>query len=155
MSHIRINRRTLFFTAAALTAGNAPFTSAATAELPAITAYRNPGCGCCEKWMQNLKQAGFPITMEDDPDLAARKARDGVPENMSGCHTAYMGDYVIEGHVPLEDIKRLIAEKPEIRGLAVPGMPMGSEGMETGTTPDPYDVLAFKTDGTSVKFASH
>lgn len=129
--------------------------SVQAASLPAIAAYRNPGCGCCEKWAELLKVAGFAVTMEDDPNLAARRKAAGVPVDIAGCHTAFMGDYVIEGHVPVEDIKRLIAEKPDARGLAVPGMPVGSPGMETDGTVDPFDVLALKSDGTWYVFAKH
>ena len=117
--------------------------------------YRNPGCGCCEKWAENLTKAGFEITMTDDPALDARRARLGVPADIAGCHTAQVGDYIIEGHVPPEDILRLLAEKPEARGLAVPGMPMGSSGMETDGPAEAYDVLVFMADGTSKLYARH
>ncbi len=123
--------------------------------LPAVTAFRNPGCGCCEKWGELLKQAGFEVTMTDDPALDARRARLGVPAGIAGCHTAEIGGYVIEGHVPPEDILRFLAEKPAARGLAVPGMPMGSPGMETDGPADAYDVLAFMADGTSKIYARH
>ena len=123
--------------------------------LPIITAFRNPGCGCCEKWAENLTKAGFEITMTDDPALDARRAKLGVPADIAGCHTAQVGDYIIEGHVPPEDILRLLAEKPEARGLAVPGMPMGSSGMEIDGPAEAYDVLVFMADGTSTLYARH
>jgi hypothetical protein len=128
---------------------------AANPALPAITAYRNPGCGCCEKWAEMLKQNGFTLTMEDDADLAARRTKAGVPDDLAGCHTAFMGDYVIEGHVPLLDIMRLVIEAPKVKGIAVPGMPMGSPGMETDQTPDRYDVVAFIADGTRETFSRY
>lgn len=131
-----------------------PDANAATA-LPAIKAYRNPGCGCCEKWAESLKQAGFDITMEDDADLATRKTKAGVPSDLSGCHTAFMGNYIIEGHVPVADIKRLLEEQPAALGLAVPGMPAESTGMEMGGTAVKYDVMLFAKDGTSHVYASH
>lgn len=129
--------------------------SVQAASLPAIAAYRNPGCGCCEKWAELLKAAGFAVTMEDDPNLEARRNAAGVPADIAGCHTAFMGYFIIEGHVPVEDIMRLIAEKPMARGLAVPGMPIGSPGMETDGTVDAFEVLAFKSDGTWSVFAKH
>jgi hypothetical protein len=112
-----------------------------------IKAYRNPGCGCCEVWVEHMRKAGFDISMEDDPDLYTRRASLGVPEELAGCHTAVMGDYIIEGHVPPEDVLRLLAERPDSRGLAVPGMPVGSPGMEMGDSHDAYDVVIFEKDG--------
>ena len=132
-----------------------PAAGNAVAGLPAVIAFRNPGCGCCEKWAENLTQAGFDITMTDDPALDARRAKLGVPADIAGCHTAQVGDYIIEGHVPPEDILRLLAEKPEARGLAVPGMPMGSSGMETDGPAEAYDVIVFMADGTSTIYARH
>jgi hypothetical protein len=133
------------------------FASKGSAEivLPAITAYRNPGCGCCEKWADSLKRAGFVITMDDDPALATRKVKAGVPSVLSGCHTAFMGNYVIEGHVPVADIRRLLEEQPAALGLAVPGMPAESTGMEMGGAPEKYDVMLFAIDGTSHVYTSY
>ena len=128
---------------------------ARAANLPNIVAYRNPGCGCCEKWAEQLKAAGFDVSMQDDPDLSARRAAAGVPDDLAGCHTALMGDYVIEGHVPLAEIQRLLTEKPLIKGIAVPGMPTGSPGMEMGERRDAYDVVAFAADGTRTIFATY
>jgi hypothetical protein len=125
------------------------------ATLPPIKAYRNPGCACCEKWAENMKEAGFSITMEDDPALDRRRAEMGIPANLAGCHTAQIGNYIIEGHVPPEDILRFIDAKPQARGLAVPGMPAGSSGMEVGGSAEKYDVLLFLVDGTSRVYASH
>jgi hypothetical protein len=132
----------------------APHANAAMA-LPAIKAYRNPGCGCCEKWAESLKQAGFDVTMEDDEDVATRKTKAGVPADLSGCHTAFMGNYIIEGHVPVVDIQRLLNEQPAVLGLAVPGMPAESTGMEMGGTADKYKVMAFAKDGTSYAYSSY
>ena len=127
----------------------------ASADVPPVTAYRNPGCGCCEQWSERMKQAGFAVTMTDDPALDDRRAALGVPVALAGCHIAMVGDYVFEGHVPPEDILSFLATKPDARGLAVPGMPMGSPGMETGGTADRYDVLIFTADGSSNVYASH
>ncbi len=132
-----------------------PFPSSQAAGLPAISAYRNPGCGCCEKWAEQVKQAGFAITMEDDPTLDARRAKLGVPADLAGCHTAVLGNYVIEGHVPPEDIVTFLAAKSAALGLSVPGMPMGSPGMETNAVPAKFDTLIFSLDGTRSVYASH
>ena len=129
--------------------------SSAQAGLPSVIAYRDPGCGCCEKWGEVMKQAGFALTMEDDPNLADRKTFLGVPTALAGCHTAIIGNYVIEGHVPPADVVTFLNENSGELGLAVAGMPMESPGMETGGTPDKYDVVAFARDGTTRVFASH
>lgn len=123
--------------------------------LPPVQAYRNPGCGCCGKWTEHMKAAGFEITMQDDPGLAARKSQLGVPDQLGGCHTALILDYVIEGHVPPEDIVRFLSEKPEALGLAVAGMPVGSPGMEAGESKKPYKVFALRRDGSWSLYASH
>ena len=120
-----------------------------------ISAYRNPGCGCCEKWAELLTEAGFQVNMRDDADLDARRRAAGVPDDLAGCHTATVGDYVIEGHVPLAEIERLVTEKPAIRGIAVAGMPTGSPGMEMGTSRDAYDVVTFAPDGSRSIFATY
>ncbi len=153
MSRFAFNRRNLLATAISVLAP--PSMSAWAATYPPIKAYRNPDCGCCEKWAAQLQKAGFDITMEDDPNLEARRIAAGVPANIAGCHTAFMGDYIIEGHVPVEDIKRFLSEKPDARGLAVPGMPAESPGMENGGQPEAFKVLAFKSDGTWIEFSSH
>jgi hypothetical protein len=153
---VRVSRRNamLMCGAAAMSLGWPAAVNAAT-KLPPVTAYRNPGCGCCEKWAGLLTQAGFEVTMTDDPALNERRAKLGVPAEIAGCHTAQMGDYIIEGHVPPEDILRFLAEKPAARGLAVPGMPMDSPGMETDGPADAYDVLIFMADGSSKLYARH
>ena len=127
----------------------------AKAGLPSVMAYRNPGCGCCEKWSGLMKDAGFAITMEDDPNLAERKTSLGVPTDLAGCHTAIIGQYIIEGHVPPADVIKFLNEKPDALGLAVHGMPAESPGMEMGGTAERYDVLLFIEDGKSSIYASH
>ena len=126
----------------------------AGAALPALVAYRNPGCGCCENWAKLMEAAGFKTTMLDDPDLAARRTSLGLPESLAGCHLAQIGPYVIEGHVPADDLLRLLRERPAAKGLAVPGMPSGSPGMEGGEV-EKYDVLIFQADGSSEVYSSH
>jgi len=125
------------------------------APMPKIVAYRNSGCSCCEKWAEKLRAAGFDVEMNDDDDLSSRREKAGVPDDLAGCHTAFMGDYIIEGHAPLADILRVLNEKPSILGIAVPDMPVGSFGMEMGDMRDAYDVVAFAIDGTQSIFAKY
>ncbi len=117
--------------------------------------YRNPGCGCCHLWTERMAEAGLPVAMEDEADLAALSTRLGIPAGFEGCHVGEIGGYVISGHVPPADIKRLLAERPAARGLLVPGMPAGSPGMEMGGRKDRYDVLLLGRDGTTTVFASY
>jgi hypothetical protein len=150
-----ITRRSLLAMPGAAVLASAMHTNADAAAPPEIKAYRNPGCGCCQKWAMGLQADGFIITMTDDPELDKRRAAAGVPLELAGCHTAILGEYVIEGHVPSEDIVRLLKEKPQALGLAVAGMPMGSPGMETGGQKEPYDVMLFTADGASKVYAKH
>lgn len=110
--------------------------------LPAMVVFRDPTCGCCHKWVEHLTANGFAVTVHDAPSMKAIKARLGVPAELASCHTGEIGGYVIEGHVPAAAIQRLLAEKPQGRGLAVPGMPIGSPGMEGGA-PEIYEVTLF------------
>jgi len=111
-----------------------------------VVVYKSPTCGCCNSWIKHLKQNGFTIEAHNTSDMQQVKNNLGVPRKLSSCHTAKVGDYVIEGHVPADVIARLLKEKPEFKGLAVPGMPMGSPGME-GPRKDPYRVIAFDEKG--------
>ena len=117
----------------------------ATADPTTIQVYKTPTCGCCTLWIDHLRASGFVVEATDLPDLRTLKAMNGVPNELSSCHTATVDGYVIEGHVPASDIRRLLAERPKIAGLAVPGMPMGSPGMEhpDATRHEAYDVIAF------------
>lgn len=158
MSYSNLSRRSLiqgcWATAAALI-GVPAVLPAVAAGYPEIIAYRNPGCGCCEKWAAHLREAEFAVTMQDDLELDRRRQNAGVPAGLAGCHTAFMGDYIVEGHVPAQDIVRFLSEKPDARGLAVPGMPMGSPGMESGDAKEAYEVFVFKADGTWSVYARH
>lgn len=109
---------------------------------PVVTVHKDPSCGCCDGWVAHLRLAGFRATVAEGSDVYAVKYRLGVPEELASCHTATVGGYTIEGHVPAHAIRRLLAERPAISGLAVPGMPTGSPGMEGGA-PEAYDVVAF------------
>ena len=133
----------------------------ATAAAPAlaadpqtVTVYKSPTCGCCKLWVDHIRDAGFEVVTHDVADVTPVKMEHGVPPRLGSCHTALVGGYVIEGHVPAEDIARLLRERPAVAGLAVPGMPMGSPGMEFGA-PEPYDVVAFGKDGSLARFSSH
>lgn len=113
---------------------------------PLITVHKDPNCGCCSGWVQHLQKAGFPTQVVDTTNLDAVKTRLGVPDDLAACHTAEASGYIIEGHVPAVALKRFLAEKPDAAGLAVPGMPIGSPGME-GSAPEPYDVVLFGPKG--------
>ena len=111
-----------------------------------VTVYKSPTCGCCTKWVDHIREAGFRVEVRDTPNVEPVKTEHGLPEHLASCHTALVGGYVVEGHVPADVIRRLLRERPEVAGIAVPGMPMGSPGME-GPSKDPYQVVAFGKDG--------
>jgi hypothetical protein len=145
-----LTRRSLLASLAALAL--APM-SRAFAAAPVF--YRSPGCGCCLVWTERMAEAGLPVTLEDSDDLAGVSARLGIPPGLEGCHVGEIGGYVVSGHVPPDDVKRLLAEKPEALGLVVPGMPIGSPGMEMNGQTERYDVLLLAKDGTTSVFATH
>jgi hypothetical protein len=120
---------------------------------PEVQVYKSPTCGCCEKWVEHLRAEGFTVRTNDVPDVTPIKLENGVSPELSACHTAFVGGYVVEGHVPASDIRRLLAERPAVAGLAVPGMPVGSPGME-GPRPVPYEVMSFGAQGVRV-FSKH
>ena len=130
---------------------------AATGAATKVTVYKTSSCGCCRLWVDHLKQNGFDVQAMDvsAADVRAVSKAAGLKDEDSSCHTAKIGNYTVEGHVPADDIKRMLKEKPAIAGLAAPGMPMGSPGMEQGNAKEPYDVIAFKKDGTSTVYAKH
>ena len=133
--------------AANATAASAP--SAAALRSAAMTIYRDPSCGCCEAWAGIAQNAGYRVELIDHPDMPAIKRQYGVPDELRSCHTTIVGGYAVEGHVPLEDVQRLLTEKPAgVRGIAVPGMPLGSPGMEVPDgTKQPFQVMAFDAAG--------
>ncbi|MHB1274229.1 MAG: DUF411 domain-containing protein [Rhodanobacter sp.] len=120
----------------------------------AMAVFSDPSCGCCSAWVSYVRVHGFKVTVHQDQPMGAVKARLAVSAAAASCHTALIDGYVIEGHVPVEDIRLLLAERPDARGLAVPGMPMGSPGMEMGA-PERYDILLIGRDGSTRVFASH
>lgn len=124
------------------------------AEASDVNVYKAPSCGCCDAWADHLRDNGFTVAVEDVEDLDAVKQRLGVPAPLQSCHTATVEGYVVEGHVPAADIRRLLTEQPEATGLAVPGMPIGSPGMEQGDRREPYATTLFGPDGQST-YARH
>ncbi|HVL76938.1 MAG TPA: DUF411 domain-containing protein [Noviherbaspirillum sp.] len=118
----------------------------AHASAPVIEVYKSQYCGCCEMWVEHLRANGFTVKSNDVDDPSAWRAKLGIPAELGSCHSAKVGDYVIEGHVPAKEIKRLLAEKPNAKGLAVPGMPLGSPGMEADRA-EAYDVMLIAADG--------
>lgn len=115
---------------------------------------RDPDCGCCEAWAELVKQRGLVVEVVDHPDMPGLKRSKGVPDQLASCHTALIGGYVIEGHVPFEAVERLLASRPaDLVGIAVPGMPLGSPGMEMPDgSRDPFEVIAFTKDGRTTVF---
>lgn len=133
--------------------GEAASATASPAAKPiAIKVYKTPQCGCCKAWVQHLSKNGFRVETMDMPDLALVKQKYGVTTALEACHTAVVGNYVVEGHVPADVIKRLLKERPAVLGIAVPGMPGGSPGME-GAMKERYDVLTFDRAGRSRVYA--
>ncbi len=138
-------------TALAVTTAAAPTVSP---RKPTITVYKDPNCGCCKNWIEHLIKHGYRVEAKDTPDMAQIKNTLGVPSGLTSCHTAVVEGYLIEGHVPAADIDRLLATKPKVKGLAVPGMPMGSPGME-GAMKQQYQVIAFDRTGKTRIVASY
>jgi hypothetical protein len=144
-----ISRRALLATAAASAVMVSMGKLSGEEALPSVTVSKDPNCGCCGAWVAHLRQAGFSVSVRDTKELPAIKERLGVPSGLASCHTAEVSGYVVEGHVPADAIKRLLNEKPAATGLAVPGMPIGSPGMEGGT-PEIYEVVLFGRQSQSV-----
>lgn len=133
----------------------APALRAGQAEgLPLVKVWKSPTCGCCGKWVKHMQAAGFRVEVTDVDNVDPIKTANGVPLRLASCHTALVGGYVIEGHVPARDVRRLLKERPAIVGLAAPGMPAGSPGMDVPGSP-PFDVLSLGKDGTTTIYATH
>jgi hypothetical protein len=120
---------------------------------PAVTVYKSPTCGCCAKWVEHVKKAGFAVTVKDVSNVGEVKLANGVPADLASCHTALVAGYVVEGHVPADVMQKLLKEKPAVAGIAVAGMPMGSPGME-GNYSDRYNIVAFEKSGKQRVYAS-
>jgi len=151
--------RILTFTMLAAVLGIAIVTSAQqkpSAAAPKVVVYKTSSCGCCKLWVDYMQKNGFEVEAKDvssDAVRAVSKAA-GLKDDDTSCHTAKVGNYVVEGHVPAEDIKRMLKEQPAIAGIAAPGMPQGSPGMEQGSK-EPYDVVSFTKDGKTAVYAKH
>ena len=148
--------KTFVITAAVVLLGAAPMAQdakrAGTTALPTVTVYRTPTCGCCGKWVQHLQAAGFTVSDHIVQTLNKAQGRERVPEQLRSCHTAHVGRYVVEGHIPADVVKDLVRKRPNVEGIAVPGMPAGSPGMES-PYPVAYEVIAFDKKGTRSTFA--
>jgi hypothetical protein len=146
-----MNRRQALLTMAA------PFVLLTCAEAQAATIHvvKSPTCGCCGQWVEHLRANGFAVQVTDTEDLYVNGRQLGVPDELRSCHTATIEGYVIEGHVPAEDIRRLLQERPQALGLAVPGMPIGYPGMEQGDRRQPFATLLFDRNGRYRVFARH
>lgn len=130
--------------------------STAEPSLPGVTVHKNASCGCCNLWVERLRSAGFEVAVRNEDNMNDVKQRVGIPYGMGSCHTAEVAGYFVEGHVPVEDIKRLLREHPEAKGLTVPGMPAGSPGMEVPSgAVQPYEVILVGRDGSTSVFARH
>jgi hypothetical protein len=148
-----ISRRTLIRTSlgAVAAAFALPSLLRAAAGTPMMV-YKDPNCGCCHKWVEIMKASGFEVSTRDTTDMAGIKTRYKVGSALTSCHTALVGGYVVEGHVPADVIRKLLADKPKLVGIAVPGMPVGSPGMEGGTK-QAYEILTFDSAGRTTVFA--
>lgn len=123
-------------------------------DAPVVEVYKSPTCGCCKKWMEHLERGGFKVRAHDVASVSAARRELGMPERLGACHTAKVGGYLVEGHVPAADIGKLLKERPDALGIAVPGMPPGSPGME-GPKPVSYDTLLVRKDGSTQVFSHH
>jgi hypothetical protein len=151
-----MNRRNILFSFLASAPALIVPQAGRAAALPAMAVYRNPGCGCCEGWVKHMSAAGFTMTVEDDPDLAARRQGLKIPADLASCHIALAEGYAFEGHIPPEDIVKFLQERPTgAIGLIVPGMPMESPGMESGGSAEAYDVLLISANAAPAVYARH
>ena len=120
-----------------------------------IVVYKNPQCGCCTKWVTYLEGHGYNVTVDEKRDVYEIKEELGVPVNLAACHTAIIDGYIVEGHITHRDIQRLLLLRPDVKGIAVPGMPVGTPGMEVGDIKHPYNVISFDENGMMQVFAEH
>lgn len=120
-----------------------------------LTMYKDPNCGCCGKWAEHMRANGFNVKEISSAEMGAVKSAAGVPQKLGSCHTAKVGGYIVEGHVPASDVKRMLAERPAIVGISAPGMPLGAPGMEGPYPADRYDVISFDGEGKTEVFSSH
>ncbi len=145
---------TIFRTLLAVITYAVSFCVLAQGAMPQVEVYQNPACPCCKKWVAHLQSNGFKVKVNEVDDIDVARAKLGMPARYGSCHTAVVGGYLVEGHVPAGDIRVLLKERPKAIGLSVPGMVTGSPGME-GPNPQPYETLLIKPDGTASVFARH
>ena len=151
-----MNRRTTLFSFFASASILIVPQAGRAAALPLVAVYRNPGCGCCEGWVKHMIAAGFKVTIEDDPNLAARRESLKIPAELASCHIALANGYAFEGHIPVGDVVKFLTERPAgAIALVVPGMPMESPGMESGGNGESYDVLLISANAAPAVYASH
>ncbi len=150
-----LGRRSFLLGLAATAAATHLHVQAANGALPLVEVFKNPSCGCCGAWVEHLQATGFTVKVQEVPDTAVTRRQLGMPDKFGSCHTARVGGYLLEGHVPAQDVKRLLATRPEAVGLAVPGMPVGSPGMEDGGRRDTFQVLLVGRGGGARVFASY
>jgi hypothetical protein len=149
-----MNKRREFLTLLTVALAGSPLIAWAEKTGPAVQVYKSATCGCCSKWVDHLRAAGFTVEATNVADINLYKQKHGVPPQLASCHTALVDGYVIEGHVPADDVIKLLRERPEIMGIAVPGMPMGSPGMESAN-PQYFETIAFNSAGPAAVFAVH
>jgi hypothetical protein len=159
MSNLSLTRRawlarTLGGAAAIAVAGPARFAAALVPPTP-ITVHKDASCGCCEKWISHMRASGFRVDVRDEKDIDGVKDQLGVPKGVRSCHTALVGGYLVEGHVPASDVRKLLDTRPRVVGLAVPGMPSGTPGMEGPRGAQPYEVLSWDARGATKLYAKH
>lgn len=148
-------KRRHFMTSLAASVAVTALPALAAAALPLVEVFKSPTCGCCGAWVDHLKAAGFPVKVTEVGNTTGTRKRYGLPDKFGSCHTGIVNGYVVESHVPADDVKRMLALKPAAIGLAVPGMPPGSPGMEVGNRRDPYDVFLIDRSGRETVFAHY
>jgi hypothetical protein len=145
----------IFFTALAVLGASWIFFPKSTLAADVVV-YKSPSCGCCDGWVKHMESNGFTVKINNVDDVYPIKEQLGVPQEAASCHTAKVGNYIVEGHVPVTDIRRMLKEKPQIDGIAAPGMPMGSPGMEVpGQPADRYNIITFKNGRMGRVFSRH
>ncbi|KQW36856.1 DUF411 domain-containing protein [Rhizobacter sp. Root404] len=148
-------KRRHFLTTLTASAAVTALPALAVTALPLVEVFKRPTCGCCGAWVDHLKAAGFPVKVTEVGDTTVTRKRYGLKDKFGSCHTGIVSGYVVEGHVPAAEVKRLLATKPAAIGLSVPGMPVGSPGMEYGDREDPFDVFLIDKSGRSTVFAHY
>lgn len=148
-----LSRRSFLLSAAALVASRRVVLADVTSPPSVLTVYKDPNCGCCQKWIEHMSKAGFVLQVRDTSNMDEVKKTMRVPTGLQSCHTGIVDKYVIEGHVPADVVKKFLAEKSSMLGIAVPDMPAGSPGMEMGSRVDKYDIIAFDRDGKTKVYA--